>query len=581
MSNSLKNTYNFLRYILINTHWSLWLVGVLGMGVALLEVWSLRLIGDLIDAFVTLDNTSDISSLSLFFAGNILLMVIGNLGIHIVNEYAREKTSEKSILNVMDETIKRPILEVESEIYQRKLSLIKGTINNAILTFSSGIRQISGGISKIIGYIVAIQLFYSFAIYLLIVIMVIPILLLKLKAAKRGRDVSWLNTVESRKATYNKGLILSEYHSEEVNLLKLEKEFIDRWTKYRNIAKHRELDHAVNNEKINFIIKIIQPVGLLCFIFLIWLTKNAEISAGQVVFLLGACTQIMTIAESLAVEFVELYNNSKIFNDLNFFSKEKNLASNANEHTSCATSSYIQLSKVSLKYDTNVVNALNDISLNIKKGEKIAVIGPNGAGKTSLFLAILGLIKPDQGSITVNSTNPFVLSSDEKAHLFSCVFQKYGKYKGLSIKENILLDKGNLKVLDSQLIPDELDIDKIVGNDLSGVDLSGGQWQRVALARAAAAKGDIVILDEPTSSLDPIAEYEIINEFLDLVKDKTVILSSHRLGITLSVDRIFVLDRGMIVEYGKIEELLENDGLFRKMFDAQASLYRGMGGEAG
>lgn len=251
---------------------------------------------------------------------------------------------------------------------------------------------------------------------------------------------------------------------------------------------------------------------------------------------------------------------------------------------------------VSFGYPGRGVKALDNISFNVRKGEKVAIVGFNGAGKTTLIKLMLRLIDPDSGEIRFRGTDLREWDIDSLRHNFSAAFQDFAKFR-LSLYENVAIAKqaSEPKSLEAQVLRaiqlagvDQiatqlpLGLNSPLGRDLlNGSELSGGQWQKVALARAFVRDADVVFLDEPTSSLDAQAEQEFFQKVLSLAKNKTTIACSHRLSITPMVDRILVLQEGRIVEEGGHGELLRANGVYARMFRLQAAMYWPVNGTSG
>lgn len=245
----------------------------------------------------------------------------------------------------------------------------------------------------------------------------------------------------------------------------------------------------------------------------------------------------------------------------------------------------INISNVSFKYPNSNIYALKNISLHIKEGETIAIVGENGAGKTTLVKIISGILLPTAGNVLINDTPISSYSKKSRFKYVSGVVQKFGKYKIL-IKDNVhLSDPNNLideeKVKQALYSADfKLDSEKITGGlntmlsrDFGGLDLSGGEWQRIALARGIYKDSKFIMLDEPTSAIDPIEESLIYKKFRDIAKGKIAIIVTHRLGATQIADRIVVLDGGKIIETGTHEQLLNSGGKYSVMFKAQSKWY--------
>ena len=240
----------------------------------------------------------------------------------------------------------------------------------------------------------------------------------------------------------------------------------------------------------------------------------------------------------------------------------------------------IYLESVSFKYPNVDVMSLNDINLHIKKGETIAIVGENGAGKSTLAKIIIGLYSPASGCVKYGDKDISLYNNTQKYKDISAVFQDFQKYK-LTLDEKVKIaapdiDRDIREVLNSVNIENEkIDYwkDCILAKEYGGVDLSGGEWQHVSMARGVYKPHQIIILDEPTSAIDPIEEYNIFQLFMKMSHDKTALIVTHRIGAAKLADRIVVLDAGKIKEIGTHQELMEQKGLYYTMFLEQASWY--------
>ena len=245
----------------------------------------------------------------------------------------------------------------------------------------------------------------------------------------------------------------------------------------------------------------------------------------------------------------------------------------------------IEFKDVWFKYPRSENYILKGVSLKIKKGEKLSIVGLNGAGKTTFIKLLCRLYKVDKGEILIDGRNINEYDFSEYSKLFSVVFQDY-KLFAFSFKENISVNEEPdeervLKLcekvgLDKKIndMPSGMDTIMFKQFDESGVEPSGGEQQKMSIARALYKDAPIVILDEPTAALDPIAEYEIYRQFNEIVNGKTAIYISHRLSSCKFCDKIAVFKDGVIKEYGHHSVLLEiPNGEYKKMFDAQAKYY--------
>lgn len=245
----------------------------------------------------------------------------------------------------------------------------------------------------------------------------------------------------------------------------------------------------------------------------------------------------------------------------------------------------VEFSHVSFKYPRSDNFVLRDINITVRSGEHLSIVGLNGAGKTTFIKLLCRLYDVTEGAILVDGVNIKEYSDEEYRRLFAVVFQDFQLF-AFSMRENIALngeaDDGRINEVlkltglyeDAQKLEKGLDTCLFKGFDEKGTDLSGGQKQKTAISRALYRNSPVVILDEPTAALDPIAEYEIYRQFNTLVGGKTAIYISHRLSSCKFCDRIAVFADDTIKEYGTHDELYDKPGgIYAEMFAAQAQYY--------
>ena len=248
------------------------------------------------------------------------------------------------------------------------------------------------------------------------------------------------------------------------------------------------------------------------------------------------------------------------------------------------------LDHVSFKYNEKSRNVLEDISLTVKPGEHIAIVGYNGAGKTTLIKLLMRLYDPSSGTIKYHDQDVKVYKPSDYHRKIGVVFQDFQMF-GASLAENVVMDdlsKEELEAASPKItgalkeagfgaklakLPDGLFTQVTTEFDSKGVDFSGGESQKVAISRAFYKDADILIMDEPSSALDPIAEYELNKAMETAAKGKTVFYISHRLSTTRDADRIIMLEKGRIIEEGTHEQLLAQNGQYAQMWNAQAGKY--------
>jgi len=242
---------------------------------------------------------------------------------------------------------------------------------------------------------------------------------------------------------------------------------------------------------------------------------------------------------------------------------------------------------ISFGYPGSVTRALEDVSIDIRPGEVVALVGENGSGKTTLIKLLCRLYDPVGGRITIDGIDLREFRTSDFRREISGIFQDFSRYN-MTARENIWLGDVHLDPEDERILQSsqlsgadevisqlENGYQTVLGKWFDrGAELSLGQWQKVALARAFLRDSQIIILDEPTSSLDARAEEEVFGKFRELSGGRTVVLISHRLSTVRTADRIYFLQRGRVTESGTHDELMKLKGAYAGLFETQARHYR-------
>ncbi len=327
--------------------------------------------------------------------------------------------------------------------------------------------------------------------------------------------------------------------------------------------------------------------GVLCYgAYRAIVSKTVSLSEFTV--LASAMTSGAWLLIGLSEKLVSAYQNGIYIENLRKFLEYKTeISENAVDRSPDKNITSIEFSNVSFAYKGSEKPVLDHVNIKINKYEKIALVGHNGAGKTTLIKLLMRLYDPTGGEIKVNGLPVMEYDVQEYRALFGTAFQDYQVFS-MPISENILMkDSVNLseeeRVWDSlkksgayekvKSLPKEIHTMLTKEFDEEGVNLSGGELQKIAVARAYCKNFEIIILDEPSSALDPVAEYKLYESMMEACRDKTVVLISHRLSSAILADRIYLLEDGKIIEEGTHEDVMALSGKYADMFNKQAEKY--------
>ena len=337
-----------------------------------------------------------------------------------------------------------------------------------------------------------------------------------------------------------------------------------------------------NQAKFSFVVQLL--AGYI-YVYVAVMAMSGAVSVGDVLMYSGAIITMMTGVQNILTQYNQINYRNEYLKTYEDFIKRPNMHYDGTLPIEKRDDNEYELSfrNVSFRYPGTETYILKDVSLDFKIGQKMALVGMNGAGKTTLIKLLLRLYEPTEGEICLNGINIEKYDYEEYMQIFSVVFQDF-KLFAFPLGENIaagrqvdklrlnqVLAKIGLKEFVEGLPQKERTL--LYQENGQGVTPSGGEAQKVAIARALYKDASFVILDEPTAALDPIAEAGIYENFDSLVGEKTAVYISHRMSSCKFCDRIVVLDHGEIAEQGTHEELLEQNGIYAKLYQTQAEYY--------
>ncbi|HEX8985459.1 MAG TPA: ABC transporter ATP-binding protein, partial [Bryobacteraceae bacterium] len=324
------------------------------------------------------------------------------------------------------------------------------------------------------------------------------------------------------------------------------------------------------------------------YAYVIYRTVSGELTWGSLQFLAGAIAGASSNIQTIFSTFSSIADQALFLTDLvTFFKVQPTVQSKpqALPAPRPIRDGFV-FEDVSFSYPGTARKVLDRLNFRIAPGERIALIGENGEGKTTIVKLLTRLYDPTAGRILLDGVDLREYSIEDLHSQIGVIFQDFMRYE-MTARQNIAVGRidavpnGSIEEAAHKSLADAIigrlpaGYDQLLGRRFEGgVDLSGGEWQKVALARAYLRDAQLLILDEPTASLDARSEYEVFQRFAELTHGKMALLISHRFSTVRMADRIVVLERGRIAEQGDHTRLMELGGRYAGMFELQASSYR-------
>jgi ATP-binding cassette subfamily B protein len=433
-------------------------------------------------------------------------------------------------------------------------------------------------------------LLFSPWLLLVLIACVIPAFLGESHFAFLGYAQAFRQTPVKRQIDYLRFLGASKDSAKELKLFGLSKYLTDRFKKLSDDIYVQNVSLAKRRLFASALLSLLTTVGYYgAYAYVILETLEGKMTVGTLTFLTGAIAGASANLQMIFSTFSSIADQSLFLTDLlQFFAVRPTVYSKPNAlKTPRPIKVGIEFREVSFSYPGSDRPILRNLNLFLKPDERIALIGENGEGKTTIVKLLTRLYDPSAGQILLDGIDLREYDLDDYASNIAVIFQDFMRYD-MTAWENIAvgqigarenLDRVELAAKKSlaegviKKLPNGYD--QMLGRRFeTGVDLSGGEWQKVALARAYLRDAQILVLDEPTAALDARSEHEVFERFAELTKGKMALLISHRFSTVKMADRIIVLEKGVIAEQGRHEQLMAHGGRYAEMFELQASSYR-------
>ena len=512
---------------------------------------------------------------------NVILSAVYHLLSISVNQEVFIYVSEM----VATKYIQIPLAQRESREFADKFERVRDFGSSIDFVASSAITVISsvvGLMSVVIATLTASPL-----ITIAVVLAAIPSSILSLRLAARERR-NWREFTKDRRIAWQiERKITNSDSALEIELNGLSKTLVEQMIK----ARRRSQEQDIADNKAFFWPRFGGSVlqDAVSYVVLIFVAIQIILGKLEIGQFLTIRTLLIQLNDSISNLFSSITNiNSSLVNATDFMEFMETPA----QHSGDIIIDHIptiEFQNVSFTYPRSDVRAVKDVSFTLNPGDSLAIVGENGAGKTTLIKLMIGAYQPTKGTILIDGQPLERINRESYLAQIGALFQDFSRYEFATLGENVwfgdverpysrrdieaaLKDAG----LESLVSEYKEGLNTILSKDIdskNAVNLSGGQWQRLGIARAFFRSPNVLILDEPTASVDAVSEYEIFKNIIKKQENKTTVIISHRFSTVRKAERIIVLDHGKIVESGTHDELIAKNGIYKEMFELQAEGY--------
>lgn len=412
---------------------------------------------------------------------------------------------------------------------------------------------------------------------------VFPFFIMRIVRGREFYKMKYFQAKTKRSMDYYWSLLFDKASMKEISTYAFFDYIRNKWAYYRNDVDEKTWEFRKEDSKAMLLMNMISTAGyLLSISSAVWMVWKNSISIGVLGASLSAFLSMQNYTKSFLINLGNLAEDARFAEDYLDFLKLPD-APDGTQVLECFPNT-ITLNHVSFQYPNGREDALKDVCLRVSKGESLVLVGENGSGKSTLIKILLGIYECKCGEVLLDGASLSQIKKESLYEKISFMMQDPQKHQ-TTIREAVALsdvkhmwdDQKIFKALQQAKIDYILGtagLDTRIGKEFGGIGLSGGEWQRIALARALFKDCDMMILDEPTSAIDPISEMDILKALLEKQKGKTSIIISHRVGICTAADKVAFLKNGRVAEYGSHEELMKLHGEYYSLFTAQSQWYQ-------
>ncbi len=446
-------------------------------------------------------------------------------------------------------------------------------------------------VSEIFSYIITfisvtgVMFSYHYALVLLSIFAILPDIVAKILQSKYRYNAMDRLQESIRGKKYFEDILTNVKSQKEIRIYKSHKFFLSKWNAFQSDFSHEKKKLIKYQFNLNSICSICMTItSIASLLLIICLVLAGEIKIGEFAASFNATILLKTnFSRILNLGIFSLDCGLKgkyYYSVMNYPERIRNTVADITPKEG------IKFENVFFAYQKQN-DVIKDISCKIDPGMIVAVVGENGAGKSTFSKLLLGLYLPDKGSITYSGNKTKDIEEENLYKNLSAVFQEFCKYN-FTVAENVvfsnlpnsstiqkvlkILQDLDFKIQGEEILAEDLNLQ--LGIEYGGIELSGGNWQKLAIARGLQKKHQLIVLDEPTSSIDSLTEEKIFHEILFDNSKATKVFITHHMSTTALADYIIVLDHGSIVEAGTHKELLDKKGTYEKLWNSQAKWYK-------
>ena len=513
-------------------------------------------------------------------ASSALERIAGELLVKQVKQQIMEKTREIDLASFDIPQFYEKLENANREAGMRPLNILTRTF------------AIISTVIELVSYIVILASApgLSYAVFVIIAISV-PSAVTNFIYRRKNFRYMRHRSKERRQMNYYSDILVNKDMAKEVRLLDLSDTFIRRFMDVFS-DYYRGVRQLITQESLLQIVFGVLTVAtnLYFYLHIAGNVFSGELLIGDYTYYTNAIVSIAACVTTLINTTATIYEGTLFIDNLiSFMSEKQTLVPTLREPRRVSHGSFhtIELENVSFRYPGTERDVLKNINLKFDSDDTVVLVGLNGAGKTTLIKLLTRLYDPTEGRILLDGHDIREYDVKDLYSMFGIVFQDFGRY-AFTVSENIAFGDIHREYSEKDVrraaeeanateyieaLPDGFDTPLMRIFEKNGIELSGGQWQKLGVARAFYAESDVLILDEPTAALDPIAEKNVFDQFDRLRENKMTIFVSHRLSSATDADIIVVLEGGQVIEMGTHNELMEKRGKYHKLFTVQAEKY--------